>query len=44
MSRARMEGSKRGRMMWGKKAEVYLGVSTEKCTVYLEQDRERFQG
>lgn len=44
MSRARMEGGKRGRMMWGKKAEVYLGVRTEKCTVYLEQDRERFQG
>lgn len=44
MSRARMEGSKRGRMMWGKKVEVYLGVRTEKCTVYLEQDRERFQG
>lgn len=39
-----MERGKRGRIMWGKKAEVYLGVRTEKCTVYLEQDRERFQG
>ena len=39
-----MEGGKRGRMMWGKKAEVYLGVRTEKCTVYLEQDREKVSG
>lgn len=39
-----MEGGKRGRMMWGKKVEVYLVVRTEKCTVYLEQDRERLQG